>query len=135
MSKLSKTDKLPNLGITLPNSGMLYAIDAPASITFPYAKDVARKARYGAIPFIVGAILSLGGCATIPPAPKVISVSVPTYVPIPVQLSADCPIAMPKDLTEGELYRTARERRAELEACNADKKAIRGLSGSPAPVR
>ena len=75
------------------------------------------------------------GCATIPPAPKVISVSVPHYVPVPAALSADCPIAMPKDLTEGELYRIARQRRADLEDCSARMGAIRGIQGSPVPVK
>ena len=158
----------------------LYANDVSPSIIFPYLQSLARNARYGAISFFAGAILFLGGsartrlamlatlallqtgCATIPPAPKVLSVSTPTYVPIPPELSANCRIAQKTDadvLAEAQklldalppavraklgplspdselvLLVVARFRKFSLDQCNSDKAAIRGLSGSPVPVK
>ena len=80
---------------------------------------------------VAGCVGLLAACASIPKAPTVIRIAVPTYVPVPQQLTAACPIAQPTDATDGELLRVARERRASLESCNSDKIAIRGLSGSP----
>jgi hypothetical protein len=77
----------------------------------------------------------LAACATTPApvvVPKVVRVAVPQYVPIPDELTKDCPIAMPKTMSVGEAIRVARERRASLEACNADKAALRKLGeGQP----
>ncbi len=78
---------------------------------------------------------ALCGCAaqtTHPAAPTVLRVPERVYVPIPAALTATCPIAEPSAPTVGEAIRVARERRAALESCNADKRQIRALQGSTA---
>lgn len=61
---------------------------------------------------------------------KIIEVPVKVYVPIPDNLTAPCPIA---DGKVAEVLEVARKRRASLEACNADKDAIRKIQGQPVP--
>lgn len=61
---------------------------------------------------------------------KIIEVPVKVYVPIPDNLTAPCPIAEGK---VAEVLEVARKRRASLEACNADKSAIRKIQGKPVP--
>ncbi len=78
---------------------------------------------------------AVAGCATRKPLVvkqpgKVIEVPVKVYVPIPDSLTAPCSIAEGK---VGEVLEVARKRRASLEACNADKSAIRKIQGKPVP--
>lgn len=73
-------------------------------------------------------VILLTGCASVP---KVTQVQIPTYIPVPAALTAECPVAMPTDTSEGELLRVARERRASLEDCSARMGAIRGIASSP----
>lgn len=61
---------------------------------------------------------------------KIIEVPVKVYVPIPDNLTAPCPIA---DGKVADVLEVARKRRASLEACNADKSAIRKIQGKPVP--
>lgn len=55
------------------------------------------------------------------------------YVPVDAALTRDCPVAEPRNNSGKELLRVARARKAALAACNADKRAIRGIQGSPKP--
>lgn len=61
---------------------------------------------------------------------KIIEVPVKVYVPIPDNLTAPCPIAEGK---VADVLEVARKRRASLEACNAQLKAIRSVQGSAKP--
>lgn len=52
------------------------------------------------------------------------------YVPVPAKLTAPTPIA------EGSLDQVidvARERKQQIQSCNADKAAIAGIAGTPVP--
>jgi hypothetical protein len=66
------------------------------------------------------------------PVPQVVRVQVPVYVPIPAELTQDCPIAEPTSLKVEEAVRVANARKVALENCNADKAALRAL-GNPPP--
>jgi len=83
---------------------------------------------------IVCSAVMLAGCATRPVTIREpIEVIRYVYVPIDASLTAACPIAMPRNDGGSELLRVARERRKALEQCNADKRAIRGVQGTPVP--
>lgn len=77
----------------------------------------------------------LSGCASLRPVVVHDPVEVTRYVYVPVAkgLTAPCPIAMPRDDSGSELLRVARERRRSLEGCNADKRAIGRIQGTPSP--
>lgn len=62
------------------------------------------------------------------PVPQVVRVQVPVYVPIPADLTQDCPIAEPTSLKVEEAVRIANARKVALQNCNADKAAIRALA-------
>lgn len=73
---------------------------------------------------------ALAGCheAAKPIAvPQVVRVQVPVYVPIPAELTQDCPIAEPASLKVEEVVRVANARKVALANCNADKAALRSL--------
>lgn len=77
----------------------------------------------------------LAGCAKEVkpvPVPQVVRVQVPVYVPIPAELTQDCPIAEPTSLKVEEAVRVANARKVALQNCNADKAALRAL-GKPTP--
>jgi len=63
--------------------------------------------------------------------PKVVYVTVTKYVPVPEELTKDCPIAEPETLKVLEAVDVANMRKTSLENCNADKKAIRNLPLTP----
>jgi len=85
--------------------------------------------------FVLTALALLTACAqqpTLPPAPAIVRVPQTTYVPITASLTAPCAIAEPPPHpTVGDALRVARERKAALEACNADKAQIRAVQGTP----
>lgn len=83
---------------------------------------------------LTGAIPLLSGCPeTVKPVPvpQVVRVQVPVYVPIPSELTQDCPIAEPKSLKVEEAVRVANARKVALQNCNADKAALRDLKAEP----
>ena len=80
---------------------------------------------------ILAGVILLSGCATTPPAPKVVSISIPTYVPIPPELSADCPIPVLGVRTVGGAIEYAIRLKGALVACSDRMGAIRGIQGSP----
>ena len=59
--------------------------------------------------------------------PQVVRVQVPVFVPIPAELTKDCPIAEPTSLKVEEVVRVANARKIALANCNADKAALRSL--------
>ena len=63
--------------------------------------------------------------------PQVVRVQVPVYVPIPPELTQDCPIAEPTSLKVEEVVRVANARKVALANCNADKAALRSLVVPP----
>jgi len=72
--------------------------------------------------------LAAAGCASNPPQPqlpRVVTVEVDKYVPLKPELLRDCPIAEPQNMSVDEAVRVARARKAALEDCNDDKRAIR----------
>lgn len=79
---------------------------------------------------VVFAAVAMTGCAAVAPKPVVLTVPVTRYVPIPDTLTAPCTIASPANFTVVEAVRVARERRASLERCNADKASIRAIQGT-----
>lgn len=85
--------------------------------------------------FVLLIVLAVAGCATRKPLVvkqpgQIIEVPVKVYVPIPDNLTAPCSIAEGK---VAEVLEVARKRRASLEACNAEKAAIRKIQGKPVP--
>lgn len=79
-------------------------------------------------------LAALAGCASNKPqpvtVPDVVTVPVTQYVPVPDALTKPCPIAEPKSMTVAEAVRVARERKASLQACNAQLRAIKTLGKS-----
>lgn len=72
----------------------------------------------------------LSGCPeTVKPVvvPQIVRVEVPVYVPIPAELTADCPIAEPNSLKVQEAVRVANARKVALQNCNVDKAKLREL--------
>lgn len=83
--------------------------------------------------WVLIACAALAGCheAAKPIAvPQVVRVQVPVYVPIPPELTQDCPIAEPTSLKVEEAVRVANARKVALQDCNADKAALRALGDS-----
>lgn len=81
--------------------------------------------------WVLIACLPLAGCPETKapvPVPKVVRVEVPVYVPIPAELTQDCPIAEPTSLKVEEAVRVANARKVALQNCNADKAALRSLA-------
>lgn len=72
---------------------------------------------------LAGALVApLMGCAMQPTI---------TWAPPPQELLADCPIPMDPIPTNGDLARRDAARKAALEACNADKAALREWAKDP----
>lgn len=74
--------------------------------------------------------LALAGCGRPVVKPQIVYVDRFVYVEVEPELTNPHPIA------EGPLAHcpmVAAARRAELEQCNADKAAIRGIEGGPVP--
>lgn len=83
---------------------------------------------------LIALLPALSGCQeAVKPVvvPQVVRVQVPVYVPVPPELTQDCPIAEPKTLKVEEAVRVANQRKTALKNCNADKKAIRALATPP----
>lgn len=84
--------------------------------------------------WVLIACAELAGCheaAKLITVPQVIRVQVPVYVPIPPELTQDCPIAEPTSLKVEEAVRVANARKVALQNCNADKAALRALVAPP----
>lgn len=84
--------------------------------------------------WLLTAIVLLAGCATAVkpvPVPQVVRVQVPVYVPIPPELTQDCPITEATSLKVEEAVRVANARKVALQNCNADKAALRALGNPP----
>lgn len=82
---------------------------------------------------LIAVLPALAGCSeTVKPVPvpQVVRVQVPVYVPIPAELTKDCPIAEATSLMVEEAVRVANARKVSLQNCNADKAAIRALGQS-----
>ncbi|WP_425492436.1 Rz1-like lysis system protein LysC [Luteibacter aegosomaticola] len=72
----------------------------------------------------------LAGCDTSVkpvPVPQVVRVQVPVYVPVPAELTQDCPIAEAASLQVEEVVRIANARKVALQNCNVQMQAIRNL--------
>ncbi len=72
--------------------------------------------------FVMAAMLA--ACQTKPalrvdPAPKIVRVHVPVYVPMPPELNADCYNERAREQTYGESLRLANLRDASIAECNA----------------
>lgn len=67
--------------------------------------------------------LSLTACGMLSPAPE------PAPRRIPAELLLDCAIALPDGRSSAALARLAQAHRLSLEACNADKAALRKWNG------
>jgi len=78
---------------------------------------------------LTGLVLLAGCDSAVKPVavPQIVRVSVPTYVPIPADLTQDCPIEEPKSLKVEEVVRVANARKVALQNCNTDKAALRSL--------
>lgn len=75
---------------------------------------------------LLGTVLSLAltGCASSPPVVTVERINVPTYLKIPDELTKDCAVQLPANVTWGEalgLYDAA------LKACQAQISGIQSL--------
>ena len=85
---------------------------------------------------LIVAALALAGCAeprpVAPVVPQIVRVEVPVYVPVPEELTKDCPIAEPESLKVEQVVLVANQRKQALKDCNADKAAIRALGNEPA---
>jgi hypothetical protein len=88
----------------------------------------AKIPNMGIIVPILGMAM-LAGCAG-HVVPKVIQIPQAIYVPIPPDLSADCPMPAPAK-TVGDAIRYAIEAKGDLIACNDRMAAIRAVQGSP----
>lgn len=82
------------------------------------------------------AALLLAACAKDnvrpPPAPRVVEVPVPTYVPVPDSLLAQCHWRRTAPLEV--MPAVASERKRCLELYEADREAIRKITGKPVPA-
>jgi hypothetical protein len=86
--------------------------------------------------WLLAFVALLAGCdeAVKPvPVPQVVRVEVPVYMPIPAELTQDCPIAEAASLQVEEAVRVANARKVSLQNCNADKAALRALGASASP--
>lgn len=82
---------------------------------------------------LIAALPVLSGCPeAVKPVvtPQIVRVEVPVYVPIPAELTADCPIAEPASLKVQEVVRVANARKISLQNCNVDKAKLRELSAT-----
>ena len=78
-------------------------------------------------------VLAACGPTKCPPPVQVqvpVEVTRTVYVPIDAGLTEPHAIAKPRNDSGGECLRVARDRKAELQACNADKAAIRSVQGT-----
>lgn len=80
-------------------------------------------------------LLAMAGCASAPPpapepVPTLIKVPVTRYVPVPAELTEPCPIKRATERTVEAVVSAYNANVSALEACNADKAAIRKLEGS-----
>ena len=81
-------------------------------------------------------LLLLAGCASAPPPPEkievphLVKVPVTQYVPVPSELTEPCPIKRAGVRTVEAVVAAYNANVSALEACNADKAAIRKLEGS-----
>lgn len=79
----------------------------------------------------LGLLIPLAGCTPPIVKPEIVYIDRPVYVAIPAGLTNPHPVA------EGPLAHcpmVAAARKAEIEACNADKAAIRSVQAGPPPV-
>jgi len=77
---------------------------------------------------LIAPIALLAACQTAPvqpPLPRTVYVPVDRYVPLDASLLQPCPIEEPRSRLVSEAVRVANARKLALEACNADKAAIR----------
>lgn len=77
--------------------------------------------------------MAMVGCRSTPErvvVPEIVHVPVREYVPVPEQLSRDCPIARAASRTVEAVVSAYNANITSLEACNADKAGIRQL-GDP----
>lgn len=76
-------------------------------------------------------VLALAGCQnakpTPPPIPTVVEVTVTKYVPVPVELTADCQDDTPKAQVYAEAKRLAIIRHEYLTECTQRMRKIRSL--------
>lgn len=81
--------------------------------------------------------LALAGCRTCPDrvvVPEIVKVPVREYVPVPDKITRDCAIARAESRTVEAVVSAYNANITSLEACNADKAAIRKLGqDTPAP--
>ena len=61
--------------------------------------------------------------------PRIVRVAVPTYRPLPAELTAPCDDVEPREQTYGEALRLANVRKEIIAKCNRDKARIRALQG------
>ena len=83
-------------------------------------------------PLAILLIMALGACQSAPVIRKPVTIEKRVYVRVSPDLTAACPIAMPRNASGAELLRVARDRRAALEACNAKLRQIGQIEGTPA---
>ena len=88
----------------------------------------------GRIPLCTVALIALAGCAAPTPIIKyrTVRVAVPTYIPMPADLTKPCPKAEPTNPTWGEVLRVASARGACVDKLNGRLKAIRSVQPAPA---
>lgn len=82
---------------------------------------------------IVMALASILLCACVPKSVVIrepVTVTRYVYVRVDPSLTVACPIAMPRNASVRESLRVNRERRAQLEACNARLAKIRAIEGT-----
>lgn len=75
--------------------------------------------------------IMLAGCKTAPErivVPEIVKVPVREYVPVPDNLSRDCPITRAKSRTVEAVVSAYNANITSLESCNADKAGIRKLA-------
>lgn len=85
-------------------------------------------------PSIVAVALLLAACGRenlrVDP-PKIVQVEVPHYVPVPEELTRECPVYAPAEQTYAEAKRLALVRLESLKQCNAQLARIRALGAKP----
>lgn len=82
---------------------------------------------------IVLACILLSGCAAAPVVHTPVIVTKYVYVRVDPALTRTKPIPEPRNRKVREALRVARERKADLEVCYADKRAISQIEGTPVP--
>lgn len=76
----------------------------------------------------------LAGCQTaapLPTVPNVVRVQVPTFVPLPAELTRDCEDIPKQSNTYGEAVRLANARKAATDECSGRMRQIRNLQPTP----